>query len=369
MKEACGVDEINALVKEHYGLTVLTAEDVGSRTVLATDRGTYYLYSCPAGYRYKRRFMEKVQKHFQKNTDYAFLPVSKTGKGEAYVIDGDELFFLQLGVREWHPQQPARALGQALAKFHKGTASFTGEKIYYPYRSLGNWPAMWRKKLRQYSGFRDEWELAERGDITPFDEYMLTSYTYVHHLGDLAVEYLIDSGYSKVIKETANHGKIAYQNFDDGYMLFADDGKRYLAGEWNWVIDMRVRDIGQWIKAEVRKEGWNEEKISQFLDGYNSVSPLLNEEYGVIFAMLMYPGRFLKFAESFRSLSAEDRAGADFSDWQTMLDDELYNIESGLRQYPKLVTTRYGATLSPIEWLWRTIDEETDRIYDEARSS
>lgn len=362
------MDEIRALVKEHYGLAVLECREIGSRTLLVTDRGIHYLYSCPAVYRYKRKFIEKVQKHLQKHCEYGLLPITKTLAGQSYVIEGEEIYFLQLGVREAIPIDPAYATGQALAKFHLGTATFTGERLFYPYRSLGNWPGMWRKKLRHYSSYRDEMD-QERGVINPFDEYLLTSYTYVHHLGEIAVQYLQDGCYQQIIKETANCGKIAYQNFDEGYLLFADDGKRYFAGEWSWVIDMRARDVGQWIKAEIRKEGWNEERIGQFLDGYNSCSPLHCDEYAVIYALLLYPGRFLKFVEAYRGVSAEEREGVDFSDWQEMLDEELFNMESGLRNYPTFVATRYGAALPPIEWLWRSADEETECICEETSSS
>ncbi|WP_235827924.1 protein kinase family protein [Brevibacillus migulae] len=361
------MEEIRALVKEHYGLKVLECREIGSRTMLVTDRGVQYLYSCPAVYRYKKKFMEKVQKHLGQHCEYGLLPVTKTVDGQRYVLQDDEMYFLQLGVREAALLEPAFEIGQALARFHLGTAGFTGERLFYPYRSLGNWPSMWRKKLRQYSGYRDEMDVG--GGFTPFDEYLLTTYTYVHHIGELSVQYLLDSGYHQVVKDTADFGKIAYQNFDEGYLLFADNGTRYFAGEWSWVIDMRARDVGQWIKTDVRKNGWNEERIGQFLDGYNSVSALSGEEYAIIYSLLLYPGRFLKIVETYRALSPEERESIDFSDWRDMLDEELIQMESGLRNYPAFVAARYGAALPPIEWLWRTADEETERIYDEKSSS
>lgn len=362
------MDEIRALVKEHYGLAVLECKEIGSRTVLVTERGIHYLYSCPAVYRYKKSFIEKVKKHLQKHCEHGLLPITKTVEQQSFVLVDDEIYFLQLGVREAIPAEPEYAIGHALAKFHKSTARFTGERLFYPYRSLGNWPAMWRKKLRQYSGYRDDMDQA-RGGFNSFDEYLLTTYTYVHHLGEIAVQYLLDNGYTQVVRETAGFGKIAYQNFDEGYLLFADDGKRYFAGEWSWVIDMRARDVGQWIKAVVRKEGWNEERIGRFLDGYNSCDPLTSEEYTVIYAMLLYPGRFLKMVEAYRGVVAEDREGVDFHDWQDMLEEELINMESGLRNYPAFVASRYGAKLPQIEWLWGSADEESACICDEEISS
>ncbi|NGQ96955.1 hypothetical protein G3578_17470 [Brevibacillus sp. SYP-B805] len=361
------MEEIRKLIGDHYGLTVLGVREAGSRTEVFTDRGLYYLYSCPAVYRFKRKFVEMVQRHLLKHGDCGVLPLVKTVKGQSYVTQENELYFLQEGVREASLPEPAFALGEALARFHRSTGSFTGEKLFLPYRSLAGWPGMWLKKLRQYAAYRDELE-QERGIITPFDEYLLTTYTYIHHIGDTAVQYLKDAGYSKVIKETAGLGKVAYQNFDDGYLLVADDGSRYLAGEWSWVIDMRARDIGQWIKAEIRRDGWNRDRVERFLDGYNSISPLLKEEYACIYALLLYPGRFLKMVEGYRNVPAEELEGVDFADWRDMLDGELQEMERALRDYPRLIATRYGVHIPEIHWLWRSFDDKTVRVHDEASS-
>jgi spore coat protein YutH len=361
------MEEIRKLVTEHYGLTALGCRESGSRTEVYTDRGLYYLYSCPAVYRYKRKFIEKVQRQVLRHGGNGLLPLVKTVKGQSYIVDGNELYFLHAGVREAKTAEQAYATGQALARFHQSTGSFTGERLFLPYRSLGGWPAMWRKKLRQYSAYRDELE-NERGIITPFDEYLLTTYTYIHHLGDTAVQYLLDAGYNRVIKETAGYGKVAYQNFDDGYIMIADDGSRYIAAEWCWVIDMRARDIGQWIKAEIRRAGWNHDRISQFLDGYNSVSKLLPEEYACIYALLLYPGRFLKLVEAYRAFPVDDLESLDFSDWREMLEEELQYMEMALRDYPRLITARYGAVIPQIDWLWGSADEETLCVHDKAGS-
>jgi len=231
---------------------------------------------------------------------------------------------------------------------------------------LGNWPSMWRRKLRHYNEYRDE--LDEAGaELTPMDEFLLTSYTYVHQLGEIAVQYLQASGYDKVVKETAGLGKVAYQNFDQGYMLWNEKDARLIAGEWNWVLDMRARDIGQWLKAETKRNGWNDESAASFLDGYNSISPLLTGEYAVIYGLMLYPGRFLRLVESYKELPFEERQEVNVEAWQSRLEDELAHMEEGFRNYPGLVEQRYGVSIPQIDWLWRLKNEEATSIrYEKA---
>lgn len=355
------------LLQEEYGFLLRDVRSNGASQVLETDQGLFYLFEAPAGYKYKSKFIERVRKHVNEQQDLRMLKLAKTKGGQGHIVVDDQLYYVYRGVRERVPENQSFAIGQSLAKFHLATSTFKGDKLFIPYSSLGSWPSMWRRKLRHYSEFRDELGEME-GELTAMDECLLTSFTYVHQLGEIAVNYLLASGYDIVVKETAAFGKVAYQNFDTGYMLWNEKDARLVGGEWNWVLDMRARDIGQWIKAETKRSGWQEEKIEGFLDGYNSVSPLLPDEYAVIYGLMLYPGRFLKLAESYQELPLDERQEVNGTVWKSQLESELARMEEGLRRYPHLVAKRYGASIPQIDWLWRPEDEEAKGVSDETGS-
>lgn len=352
------------LLQEQYGFLLQGYRDTGASKVLETDQGLYYMYAVPAGYRYKNKFIERVRNHLNQQQDIKMLKLVKTVGGQAHFISDEQLFYLYRGVREGEQEDPHFAAGQSLAQFHQATSTFTGDKLFMPYSSLGNWPSMWRKKLRHYNEYRDELD-EENVELTSMDEFLLTSYTYVHQLGEIAVQYLQAAGYDKVVKETAGLGKVAYQNFDQGYMLWNEKDARLIGGEWNWVLDMRARDVGQWVKAETKRSGWSDDFVASFIDGYNSVSALLPGEYAVIYGLLLYPGRFLRLVEAYKELPIEERQEVNVEAWQKQLEDELAHMEEGLRKYPHLVEKRYGVSIPQIDWLWRQIDEEATSIRNE----
>lgn len=360
--------EVKEAILENYGLQVINHKPQDGQTVLQTDRGIYYLHRSPATYRFKNRLIDKVKKHLQKQGELDVLTTVKTAKGQPYFLLNDDLHYLYLGVRESVPENMPYFTGQTLAEFHQATCSFTGDRVYMPYSSLGSWPGMWQKKLGRYNAFRDDLDL-NGGEIMLFDEYLLTTYTYVYHLGDTAIQYLQDAGYQKLVKEAGSYGKIAYQNFDYGYVVQDEQSKRLLGGEWDWVIDMRSRDIGQWIKAEIRRNGWQAESIVDFLDGYNSISGIKENEYAVVYALLLYPGRFLKLVDMYNNLTQDEKEHVDAESWQTRLDGELAHMEIALRDYPELIQSEYGVKIPRVDWLWRSTDEETLRVYNEADAS
>ncbi len=356
------MDDVQRIVENAYGFHLYGITETGSRSILQTDRGLFYLFAFPATYRHKRRFVERVKKHVGASNGLAVLPTVAAADGKRVVLVDDELLCVHQGVREVTPIDPAFAAGQLFAQFHQATGAFTGEQLFLSYSSLGKWPGMWRNRLRSYDAYRDQVE-ADRGVLTPFDEYLLMSFTYVSQLADTAVRYLGDTGYQTAVKETAKFGKIAYQNVDAGYLVHDETGGHYLAGELGWVIDMRARDVGQWIKADIRQSGWDAGRTLRFLQGYQSIAPLLPEEYACVYALLLYPGRFLRMVETYSKMTAAERSQFDFSSWQTQLEDELCELEGALRDFPGLVLEHFEVGIPPVEWMWRRDPTQAELPY------
>lgn len=359
--------EEKEFLEEEYGFVIQGSRESGAGHVLETDQGLFYLFIAPAGYKYKSKMIQRVRKHLGQQQEIGMLKLVKTVRGHTHTFQDDLLYYLYRGIREGELEDPHYACGQSLARFHQATATFTGDKLFLPFSSLGGWPSMWRRKLRRYNEYRDELDHV-RADLTKLDEYLLTCYTYVHQLGETAVNYLYAADYDKVVKETAKFGKVAFQNFDQGYMLWNEKKHTWMAGEWNWVLDMRTRDIGQWIKAESRRNGWQDESAIRFLDGYNSVSPLLESEYAIIYGLMLYPGRFLRLVETYHEIAEEERSEVDAEVWRSHLEDELVHMETALRRYPQMIAQQYGTTMPQIDWLWRLEDEKNDRPLEVERS-
>ena len=351
--------EEKAFLEEEYGIVIHGHRDTGSAKVLETDQGLFYLYAAPANYRYKGKMIERIRQQLGQQTEIGLLKLVRNKAGLPHVALEEQMYYLYRGVREAEPEDPDFACGQTLAAFHQATAAIPREKVLFPHSSLGSWPGMWGRRLRQYNYYRDE--LDDMGtSLTSMDQYLLTSYTYVYQLGETALRYLHEAGYEQVVRQTAGFGRVAFQNFDHGYFRWNEQNRPLMGGEWNWVLDMRARDIGQWLKAESRRSGWRDEAAIRFLDGYNSVSPLLEGEYGVIYALMLFPGRFLKLVESYQQLSPEERQEVDGEAWHAQLEAELEQLEVALRRYPLVIAQQYGVSIPQIDWLWRRDDEKAE---------
>lgn len=353
------MDDLRSILQEAYDLVIHDSREEGAPVRLYTDSGLYYAFVCPAAYRFKKPLLDKVKRHVKNKGDWHLLPLVKTRNNERFVFQENKMAFLQPGVREIQPS-PAD-LGRTLAEFHQATADLSGDKLFKPYTSTGSWRSMWKKRIRALEEYRDM--LEDSRVITPFDQVVLTLFSYVHHLGQTALHYLTFAEYDKVWKETHTQGKVAYQNFEDGYFLFDDRGRRYLAGEYNWVLDIRVRDVGQWLKGKLRTTGWNPDEFFSFLDGYNQVAPLTENEYRLVYALVMYPGRLLRQVEEYGRLPEEERSRLDVVDWQEHCEREFEQMELFLRDYPPLMQEHYGVFVKGLDWPWRKQNEQTICVY------
>ncbi|CAJ1001446.1 hypothetical protein [Brevibacillus aydinogluensis] len=149
--------EYKALLEEAYGFSLHGCRSAGAGTVLETDQGLFYLYTAPAGFKYKSRFIERVKKQLAQQQEVNMLTLVKSKEGYPYVISDDQIFYLYRGVREGVPDDPAFAAGQALAQFHQATRSFKSDKLFSSSSTLGRWPVMWRKNCASTTGTGRTW--------------------------------------------------------------------------------------------------------------------------------------------------------------------------------------------------------------------
>ncbi|WP_232696795.1 hypothetical protein [Brevibacillus daliensis] len=358
------MEKLIGKICDEYNFIDMEYKEENGRQLLYTERGLHYLHSCPPAYKHKGFLVEKVIDAIQSNCSLEVLPVCKTREGGVHLKYDDKLYYLQEGLRETNVEEHYYLLGKTLAEFHKATCSCGWDKLYTPYLSNGSWNSMWEKKCKEYEEFLDD--LDELECYSELDVYLLTMFNYVNQLGKTAIKYLDNNGYRKMVPQIAKHGKIAFQNFQEGHIIFHESGSCYLAGQYSWVLDIRTRDIGQGIKWLIRKHGWNEEHVIQFLKGYNCVAELYKEEYAFIYAILLYPSKFLKSVEDYSVLSVEEREQLG-EEWKTGLEKELVLMEHVLGEYPQAIAEHFTVTIPEINWLWRFSrnDEKTICIRDE----
>ena len=316
---------------------------------LDSNRGAFYLHELPAAFLAKAEFVKKVSASMEECG--LVLPLVPDVEGNTIVTHGERHYYMSRWLRNEGDWLDYGQLGEALAQFHIYSTECEETRRY---RGFSTWPGAWKKRVQQFGKYRDYLEnRIQSEDTDDLDYFFLDNFEYLAQVGKMSVEYLHDCNYPLVCKESSTLGRLSYINFGPGQFTLNERGNLFFADPFAWIHDMRVRDIGQWIKTDVREHGWNPYHVSAFLSRYHTVSPLLPEEFTIMYAMFLLPGRFIKKAESiYRKPSlltnnAELELFRDETCAMTSLTayNELVRNEQLLREFPLLVEDMFHVVI------------------------
>ena len=63
--------------------------------------------------------------------------------------------------------------------------------------------------------------------------------------------------------------------------------------------ELRIYDVSNFLIKVLKRVQWNIEYCNLIIDSYNSVSPIKEEEYRVLFAFLVFPQRFWRLSNRY----------------------------------------------------------------------
>jgi len=336
--------------QRQYQVVVYRYEERTNGYWLETSKGTYFLYPVPLAFRGKDQYVASMYE--QMNSRF-LLPIQGIPEGSSFAQIGEQSIF----VTHWPYEEEERVdyalLGHSLASFHLTSAKRI-KRFDNKYRAWNTWPRDWKKRVNLLPNFkRIAVTRVERKEADDFDRFFLENFQYLYHSGRSAIAYLQDCNYPLVCKETKKFGRLAYIHFGPDQFVTVQ-GRVYFTDPFSWVDDMRVRDIGQWIKADVREHGWDPRRVYPFLSAYHQCSPLIPEEFAIMYAMFLLPGRVIKKYEglyyqpsSFTGDNLEVELFREETEIMTPYGAylELKRNDVLLREFPRFVEDAFGVVI------------------------
>ena len=282
--------------QRQYGIVVFRYEKIPQGIWMETNRGTMVFQRLPQVYVQKAKFVYNVYEAMGRTQ--LLLPVIPTIENQFITSFGDQPYYLMgwpVGESEWIDYS---LLGSSLSRFHQ-TSAVALQHIGCDFSDYGNWPKVWKVKCEQLNKL-------ERVAVTrigteeedPFDLFFVENAGYIKQVGTLSLSYLDRCHYKQVCESSMEFGRLSYTNFGYEKFVTTGHGRIFFTDPFSLVEDTRVRDIAQFIKADVRDYGWNSQNIYSFLAAYHAVSPLTSGEITLIYALILLPGRLMKKAES-----------------------------------------------------------------------
>jgi len=230
-----------------------------------------------------------------------------------------------------------RILEQSLEKGHV-LATFHNKSHHFQLMNRGEssiqWPDFWFQRIDQLH----EWyaETLQREEApTSYEELLLLSYPYIIGRAGNAIQYIIDVLRDRHVSEALT---VCHHRLDVDLM--------HLGFSPRWVIDHPARDIAEWIRAQIIKNGEKKatQEMDRFIEAYQALRPLSQEAYALIYGRLLFPSDYFDHIDQWTT--EKDASVSALSELKAVIDNVLKQ-ERFLRSFAQ----KYMENLPVIEWL------------------
>ncbi len=285
------------LVLPKYDFDVLALEQVRSAYKVYTDKGVFCLKKVGNGYRRAKKGYYVAQHlkagGFDNIADYYF-----TRDGQLFIKHRKSTFYATYWIEGREVSSDLKEdvikCAELLADFHNHARGLKPDKHIKISSHYRKWDKTFRKCIEQMQLFKkniDKMKLKSEFD-----------YAYRNHIdyfcaeAKAAVDILEKSLYIPVSGYMEQEAFVCHDSFYYQNILMDRNGKLFIIDLESCLLDIPISDLGKFIRRIMtkRKHQWDFDIGRKIIESYNQVRPISQEEYKLLFAMLLFPHKFWK---------------------------------------------------------------------------
>jgi len=280
---------------EEYDLVVEDLEQVNDNVwKLATDRGAKGLKKITKG-EARLRYIHSVQEHLVDRGLRTVVRFIRTKHGLPYAFGEPGVQYVIFDWIEGKPPdltkpEQRQAVTKKLAQLHlvsEGLQPLPGSA------NVDNW-GNWIKKFQYRCVEMLENALIAGRKESPgeIDSLYNRHLRYYYQQGLEAVSILDTPQYRELAKKEAASGCFCHRDFGARNLLLDYQWQIYIMDFEHAINDLRIYDLGRFMRTLVSRNQWSWELGREILDTYTSIRPLTPEEKQVLTAFLTFPRLF-----------------------------------------------------------------------------
>lgn len=342
---------LHELLAYHYGVTLNTITPATKGWQLETDRGMFTLFRVRKMDEAYWEMIERLLIHLRKNglPQFPQLIRTKRDKLAFHGFHGRYLLMNSLYDErcEWKKTETWESIGKTLASVHQASRNFPLMSKDQRFQAAGRWSLLWGDHLEWLDTVRTACALSE--NKRPVDRLWLRVHTYTVTMIETALRYLEKAGGDEEVLKQMEGGVIGHHHLRRG-SWGADHAGTYRLLDWEQlVLDIRVRDLAQMIHLARGPKRMFTERVQWLLAGYESVQPLKETEWPMLYARTLFPERLVRGAMDIyvRRDITDDAA---FLFLQRMIADQQ-KCEYHARFIPHLIQSVSSVKIPRVDWL------------------
>ena len=277
--------------------------------MIKANKGVYYLRTnegerCLKRINYgpqKLLFVYGAKEHLINNgfdkVDRYYLNTEK----EPYALVNEDLYTLSewLDGREcdFHNIEEVSKAAKTLATMHEASEGYEPPENSKLKSDLGRWTHLMSKRIKSLNKMRDM--LRKKSNKSDFDLVYLKSMEFYKEMAKKALTTLEESDYYNLCAKAEEEKSFCHHDFTYHNIILNDKDDVYLIDFDFCKREVRTFDISNFMTKVLKRVNWNIEYADAIINAYNSISPLKEEEYKVLFAYLQFPQRYWRLANRY----------------------------------------------------------------------
>lgn len=245
------------------------------------------------------QFIHKIKQHL-KEQDFNNIDFYYTSKnGLPYVINQDITYVMTdyLDFEECNFGKENDILNsiKTIAKFHKfsqnsqkpldeNTIQFLDIKLYF------------EKKLEALKKLKKI--VSKQKNLSDFDVNFIKNYNYFYENAVIAIEILKKYNYNIINKQACKKVMICHNKLKEESLLIAKNNI-YISNMEYITIDHFIKDLSSFLIRYIRKHENNPLTLEKILNEYIKINHIDNYLFPILYAMLLFPERYIQTCESF----------------------------------------------------------------------
>ena len=288
-------DKLDEVIKR-YPVIVKSRRRIRGAVLLDTDKGIYMAKIYTAS-RKRLLFEEKVKMALTSagygNVDYAIKNIddellTDDGSGNKWILkkwyNGVECDIKDI--------KKVLLASSNMAVIHKLMVIGSEEDIQPPVKTnkldIETLFMRHNKEIKKVHGY-----IREKRQKNEMEICLLNSYKNFSEQGIMAEEFLKESGYNCLCRESVKQGRVLHGSYNYHNIMLA--GEQVITTNFEKAdIGLQVIDLYGFIRKVMEKNSWNMEMGIQAIEAYKKERGLGSEEQRVLYALLLYPEKYWK---------------------------------------------------------------------------
>lgn len=267
---------------------------------LKTDKGEKCLKKISYGAQ-KLLFVYGAKEHLIKNDFDRVDRYCLNAEGEPYALVNEDLYTLSEWIEgrecDFHNLEDVNIAAKNLAYMHIASKGYEPPENSKLKSDLERWPHLMDKRVKSFDKMRDM--ARKKNNKSNFDLNYIKAMQFYKDLGKRAMEVLNSSEYVNICKLTEGQKSFCHHDYTYHNIIIDKNNNVNIIDFDYCKREIRAYDISNFMIKVLKRVDWNMEFANTIINSYNEISPLMEEEYRLIFSFLLFPQRFWRLANRY----------------------------------------------------------------------